>query len=177
MITPKEIVDFSVDYICDLFENNGDERGVLHDKPTLLYDKKALADDEKTLMGSFNFIRDNGGVLHAERIEGDEKYYNEKKLMDGEKALVDHFKFSLDGKSEETTYCLVKLFRPAYWIFLENYALRDDGFPNGGGNHKSEKHYWDLRNGIPDRDEFKDKVLKKYRPYLEANLGNIQFSL
>ncbi|MAG50533.1 hypothetical protein CL621_02750 [archaeon] len=135
MVTSKEIVDFSVEYICKLFETNGDKRGVLH-----------------------------------ERI-----------IFEGEENLLKHFKFPLD---EENIYCLGRLFRPAYWIFRENYALQEGSFPSGDGEKpRSNEHYWRLKDGIlykgkfKNKNEFKSKVLEEHGLYLEANLEKIQSSL
>lgn len=116
----EEVVDFSVKYICELFETNEDSRGVLHTSLTL----------------------------------------------DGEKALIQ--RFSLSDKVSGN-YAFRRLYTPAYHVLLRDF-LQIEPFPNGGGDLKSNEHYWKL-NGRPlIREELRKIVLGESGRYIEANL-------
>ena len=60
------------------------------------------------------------------------------------------------------------LFRPIYWYFKDNYGIsvRDE-------DPKSDKFYWSLRDGFPDKERFKQEILKNesIRKYLEFHLA------
>ena len=85
-------------------------------------------------------------------------------LFNAEKELIEKFNLN-NGLS------LQCLFRPIYWYFKDNYgvSVRDK-------DPKSDKFYWALRDGLPDKKEFKKGVLKKNRTYLEFHLQKAQAS-
>jgi len=82
--------------------------------------------------------------------------------VDGESALISHFSLPENVHSK-------RLFYAAYHVFLKNYALGGN-FPKEEGNPRSSKHFWRLRNGLPDRDEFREEVIEKHYGYISANL-------
>src|SRR3989344_3883695 len=92
-----------------------------------------------------------GGVPHDEITFG----------LEG--AIIGHFGLP---RSVQTR----RLSHPAYHVFIGDYALRGS-YPHQDGNPLSEVHYWKLRNGFPDKWEFRETVFERYRKFIEVNLG------
>ena len=67
------------------------------------------------------------------------------------------------------SYASRRLYTPAYHVLFRDF-LQNEPFPNGGGDLKSNEHYWRL-NGRPlTKEEFRGIVLEESGRYIESNL-------
>lgn len=89
-------------------------------------------------------------------VEQSELFYVEKELVK---------RFNL--RNCDSIPCL---FRPVYWYLKDNYLATKIIDP------MSDKLYWIFRNGTPDREYFKQRVLEdeKIRTYLKIHLERSQ---
>lgn len=62
-----------------------------------------------------------------------------------------------------------RLFLPAYWHLRDHYITLENDSKLGG------YYYFKLKEeGLPSKEQFKQDILDKYKPYLETNYNIIK---